>query len=250
MGILENFERGLERVVNSAFAKTFRSGLQPVEIAAALRRELDVNAVVVDRDRTLAPNSFVIRISPQDYKRVTNMGETLRDELLQVINKHAKIQGYQFAGPISLKLKSDTNLSDGILQIDVETLKGSVSWSPVLDIDGKRHPITKPRTVIGRGRDADITLNDTGTSRKHIEIVWDGRNSKVRDLGSTNGTKVNGNSVSEVVLEPNSEILIGQTRIIYRVLPQATSPTPRSNTRVEDKTVVQPQVQDDFWRDL
>ena len=61
MGILDNLERGLERVVNGAFAKTFRSGLQPVEITAALRRELDTKAAVVSRDRILVPNNFTVR---------------------------------------------------------------------------------------------------------------------------------------------------------------------------------------------
>ena len=56
MGILDSVERGLERAVNAAFARTFRSGVQPVEIAAGLKRELDIGSVVVDRDRVLAPN--------------------------------------------------------------------------------------------------------------------------------------------------------------------------------------------------
>ena len=47
MGLLDNFEKGLERAVNGAFAKTFKSGLQPVEITAALRRELDTKAAVI-----------------------------------------------------------------------------------------------------------------------------------------------------------------------------------------------------------
>ena len=57
MGILDNFEKGLERVVNGAFAKTFKSGLQPLEVTAALRRELDTKAAVVSRDRILYPTA-------------------------------------------------------------------------------------------------------------------------------------------------------------------------------------------------
>ena len=74
MGILDNLERGLERVVNGAFAKTFRSGLQPVEITAALRRELDTKAAVVSRDRILVPNNFTVRLAPDDYERMKAMG--------------------------------------------------------------------------------------------------------------------------------------------------------------------------------
>ena len=66
VGILDNFEKGLERAVNSAFAKTFRSGIQPVEIASALRREADTKAAVVSRDRIIAPNNFVVRLSTDE----------------------------------------------------------------------------------------------------------------------------------------------------------------------------------------
>ena len=45
----------------------------------------------------------------------------------------------------------------------------------MLDIGGKRYPLIKSRTVIGRGSDADITVDDTGISRKHVEILWDGK---------------------------------------------------------------------------
>ena len=88
-------------------------------------------------------------------------------------------------------------------------------WRAVLDIDGKRHALKKGRTVIGRGSDADITLDDSGTSRKHIEILWDGANGQVNDLGSTNGSLLNGEPVTRAVLQPDSVIEIGRTRILY-----------------------------------
>ena len=62
----------------------------------------------------------------------------------------------------------------------------------MLDVDGKRYPILKGRTVIGRGSEADVTLDDTGASRRHAEVQWDGSRARVRDLGSTNGTQLNG----------------------------------------------------------
>ena len=74
MGILDSFEKGLERAVNGAFAKTFRSGLQPLEITAALRRELDTRAAVVARDRILVPNRFTVRLARGDYERMTAIG--------------------------------------------------------------------------------------------------------------------------------------------------------------------------------
>ena len=223
MGILDNFEKGLERVVNGAFAKTFKSGLQPLEVTAALRRELDTKAAVVSRDRILVPNDFVVRLAPGDYRRMNDLGPALIDEFMQLVQRHATAQHYAFAGGISIRLEQDASLSEGLVRIDSVNVKGEVAWTPVLDIDGKRYPITKARTVIGRGSDADITVDDTGTSRQHVEILWDGKRGQVNDLGSTNGSKLNGVPVTKAPLPPDSVIEIGRTRIVFRVLAQAAS---------------------------
>lgn len=226
MGILDNFEKGLERAVNGAFAKTFKSGLQPVEITSALRRELDTKAAVVSRDRILAPNRFTVRMATADFQRMTGLGTALVDELTQLVSQHAATQRYQFAGAVSISLAEDSSLSEGMVVIDSTTVQGSVAWTPVLDINGKRYPLVKSRTVIGRGSDADVTVDDTGTSRKHVEIIWDGSRAQVRDLGSTNGSQLNGVPVKQAILEPDSVVTIGRTSIVFRVVPQAAPATP------------------------
>ncbi len=226
MGLLDSFEKGLERAVNGAFAKTFRSGVQPVEIASALRSELDTKSAVVSRDRILAPNTFVVRLAPADEERMRALGGTLDDELLALVDKHARSQGYSFAGPVTVSLTPDDQLTTGTLRVDSRTAAGEVAWRGVVEIDGQRHPLVKSRTVIGRGSDADITISDAGTSRRHVEILWDGERAMVRDLKSTNGTQLNGRKVSEAALEPGAVITIGQTRITFRVVAQAVPPRP------------------------
>ncbi|TFB49873.1 FhaA domain-containing protein [Cryobacterium tagatosivorans] len=221
MGILDNFEKGLERAVNGAFAKTFKSGVQPVEITSALRRELDTKAAVVSRDRILAPNRFTVRLARADFSRMTGIGPTLIDELTQLVEQHAREQRYQFAGAVEITLAEDSGLSVGMVQIDSSNLKGNIAWTPVLEINGKRHPIVKARTVIGRGSDADITVDDSGTSRRHVEILWDGSRAQVHDLDSTNGSQLNGEPVKKAALEPDSVVTIGRTRIVFRVVAQA-----------------------------
>ena len=84
----------------------------------------------------------------------------------------------------------------------------------------------KSRTVIGRGSDADITISDAGTSRKHVEILWDGERAMVRDMNSTNGTMLNGRKVAEAALPPDSTVTIGRTDIVFRVVAQAAPPKP------------------------
>lgn len=223
MGILDNFEKGLERVVNGAFAKTFKSGLQPLEVTAALRRELDTKAAVVSRDRILVPNDFVVHLASGDFERMTRLGPALIDEFTQLVQRHATAQHYAFAGGISIRLRQDPALSEGVVHIESVNVKGEVAWTPVLDIDGKRYPITKARTIVGRGSDADITVDDSGTSRQHVEILWDGKRGQVNDLGSTNGSKLNGVPLTKAPLPPDSVIEIGRTRIAFRVLAQAAA---------------------------
>ena len=233
MGLLDNFEKGLERAVNGAFAKTFRSGLQPVEITAALKREIDTKAAVVSRDRVLVPNTFAVRMAPADHDRMAALGPALIDELVDLVQKHAASQRFQFAGGITIALQPDAGLSEGMVQVDSQNVKGRVAWTPVLDVDGRRFPILKGRTVIGRGSEADVTLDDSGASRRHAEVQWDGSRARVRDLGSTNGTQVNGAPVKEAVLEPDSVITIGRSRIVFRVLAQADPSDTAAGRRVD-----------------
>ncbi len=220
MGLLDSFERGLERAVGGAFAKTFKSGVQPLEIAAALRRELDTKAAVVSRDRILVPNELHVRLAPADYARMSELGESLIDELTLLLQKHGTAQGYTFPGGIGITLEKDGSVAEGVVSVTSQTVKGKVVWSPVLDIGGTRHPLTRSRTVIGRGSEADITLDDSGTSRKHVEILWDGERAQVTDLGSTNGTLLNGEPITRAVLPPDSVVEIGRTRMLFRVLAQ------------------------------
>jgi len=226
VGLLDSFERGLERAVNGAFAKTFRSGIQPVEIASALRSELDKKAAIVSRDRILAPNTFTVRLSSADDERMRTFGGALSDELDTLVHAHAKSQGYTFAGPVSITLERDAQLSTGTLRVDSSTAEGRVAWRGVVDVEGKRHPLVKSRTVIGRGSDADITIADSGTSRKHVEILWDGERAMVRDMQSTNGTLLDGRKVVEAALPPDSTVTIGRTDIVFRVVAQAGPPRP------------------------
>ena len=245
MGILDNLERSLERVVNGAFAKTFRSGLQPVEITAALRRELDTKAAVVSRDRVLVPNKFTVRLASDDYERMVAMGATLTDELTRLVTKHAATQHYQFAGGIKISLRSDPSLAMGVVLVDSENVSGAVTWVAVLEIAGKRYPLSKSRTIIGRGTEADITVDDSGISRKHVEVLWDGTRAQANDLGSTNGSTLNGQRLVSAALEADSVITIGQTSIVLRLLPQEA---PASGS-VTDETVQTPRAAEPggFW---
>lgn len=223
MGLLDSFEKGLERAVNSAFAKTFRSGIQPVEIASALRREADTKAAVVSRDRIITPNNYIVRLSTDDAARMQGLGGALIDELHTLLTTHARTQGYSFAGALAISLEADEKVATGTVRVSSGTVEGRVSWQAVVDVDGRRHTLSRSRTVIGRGSDADITISDAGSSRRHAEILWDGERAMMRDLGSTNGTKVNGAKAREARLDSDATITIGRTDLVFRIVPVAAA---------------------------
>ena len=86
----------------------------------------------------------------------------------------------------------------------------------VVDGPGTRHTLTPGDNVIGRGTEADIRLPDTGVSRKHVDVQLHGNTATAVDLGSTNGTLVNGRRVSSQPLADGDVIRIGHSVLVYR----------------------------------
>jgi pSer/pThr/pTyr-binding forkhead associated (FHA) protein len=125
---------------------------------------------------------------------------------------------------------------EGVVQIDSQNDEGEVLWTPVLDIGNKRYSIDKPRTIVGRSGNSDITLNDSGASRQHVELLWDGNRAQLRDLTSTNGTRLNGERVRKAIIEPGSIIQVGRTHIFFRVVAQEPPQQNRTHRQVSDAT--------------
>jgi pSer/pThr/pTyr-binding forkhead associated (FHA) protein len=89
--------------------------------------------------------------------------------------------------------------------------------APTLELDGRRIPLTRAVTVLGRAADVDVPLDDAGVSRRHAEVhVTDGRY-RVVDLGSTNGTFVDGERVTTGELRDGSTITVGRSRLVFRL---------------------------------
>ncbi|SDD37105.1 FHA domain-containing protein [Geodermatophilus telluris] len=94
--------------------------------------------------------------------------------------------------------------------------KPGVTHVLVVDGPGTRHELTTGRNVIGRGTEADIRLPDTGVSRKHVDVVLDNGTAYAEDLGSTNGTLVNGRKITRQALADGDVIRIGHSVLVYR----------------------------------
>lgn len=224
MGILDKFEQGVERVMNSAFTRMSHGEVKPVELASALRREVDDRAVVVGRDRTVVPNEFTFQLSPTDSERVDSWGaDTLADELATNVTDHATSQRYAFVGPVTVTFAVDDELETGRFSLTSATVRGAVAPAtaaasarhPMVDIDGQRYLLTGPVTVIGRGSDADIIVDDPGISRRHLEIRVTADGVIASDLGSTNGTYVEGHQVPAATLVDGNTLTIGRTQILF-----------------------------------
>jgi hypothetical protein len=166
------------------------------------------------------PNRFVVRMSPEDHAAMTALGDGLMTELTELLTSYAAQQRYQMVSPPVITLEADPSITVGLLDVRSSSERVDVSWAPVLELDGQRHPLGA-RTVIGRGSEADITVDDSGISRKHLEILWDGRRAEARDLGSTNGSTLNGARLTHAVLPNDSTLQIGRTRMVFRVVARA-----------------------------
>ena len=225
MGVLDRFEKGVENVMQTAFAKTFRAGVKPVELAGALKKEADSRAAAVDRNRTLVPNEYVIALSPTDLATLKDWGDdVLAKELEETLQEHAARQGYSFVGQVVVTFTEDESLPTGRYAVTSRSTRGPVapataknphSRYPLLDIDGRRYNLTGLTTVIGRGTEADIVVDDTGVSRTHIRFEITEYGTILSDLGSTNGTFVEDQRIKEVTLLDGNAITIGRTTIMY-----------------------------------
>lgn len=134
MGVLQRFERRIGGVVEGIFARAFKSEVQPVEVAAALQRELDDQAAVVGRDRTLVPNQFVVELGQHDYDRLSPYEKPLSDELTAMVREHATDQRYSFVGPVQVKLLLVRALDTGVFHIRSEVAPGREGMPDLLSI--------------------------------------------------------------------------------------------------------------------
>ena len=116
MGI-RGFERRLERLVEGAFARAFKSGLRPVELGRRLVREMDDNRSVGVRGGTVVPNAFTVALSASDLEQFEGVQDSLARELGDAAREHARDEGYSFMGPVEVELVVDERLHTGAFQI-------------------------------------------------------------------------------------------------------------------------------------
>ena len=225
MSVLDRFEKSVEGAVNGVFSKFGSKDLQPVDLSSALEREIDNEAMPVGRDRTVAPNEYRFKLSTPDFDHIEQWGsETLADELADNLTNYARSQHYAFVGPVVVMFEEDLDLAKGSFKLTAASVQGNAvpvttdeqsQDCPLLEINGSQYLLTKEKTILGRGSGCDIVIDDPGISRKHLEIDVTPNGVIARDLGSTNGTYVEGHQVPAATLLDGNTITIGRTRILY-----------------------------------
>lgn len=213
---LRQFEQRLERLVEGVFAKTFRSGLEPVEVARRLTREMDLHRAM-GVNGLIAPNHFQVAISPIDHSNFESYVQALNRELCEAVREHARDEGYGFVGPVHVELVPDDSLGAGefLVASQMQEAPGGAAVGSLSLPDGRRIPIGEDPVVLGRLPECEVVLSDPNVSRRHSEVRRRGNDFLVVDLGSTNGTRVNGLGVRERVLVDGDEITLGGTRIRF-----------------------------------
>jgi hypothetical protein len=208
MGV-QGFERRLERLVEGAFGKAFRSGLQPVEIARKLLREMD-NGRTIGVRGTVVPNYFLVCLCEEDAIRFDDYADVLERELGEEAREHARDERYHFLGPVQVELVEDPRLRKGDLEVEASIKEGDGGRVGAIVLhDGRRIPLGADAFTIGRLADCDLAIDDPLASRRHAEIRAEPDAYRLVDLGSLNGTMVNGAPAKNHVLSDGDVVSIG-----------------------------------------
>jgi hypothetical protein len=289
VSLAQRFERRLEGLVGSAFARVFKGQVEPVEIGTALQREATDKRNVMGNGQVMSPNRYRVTLSSSDYERLVPWEVQLTGSLAELVQDFLDENGWSTIGDVEVYLAHDENLHTGVfgvasrmdasapprrrphdslsmpaVQADqygipvvppppqyAQAGYGQQQYAPppqpqqqyppqqyppqqyppqqyappqqrrapaaslVVDQTGQRYDLRVGSNIIGRGTDADLQLLDHGISRRHLDVQYDGNFATAYDLGSTNGTAVNGHGISSQLLRHGDVLRIGHTRIVF-----------------------------------
>jgi hypothetical protein len=244
-------ERSFENIFDGIFSRAFKSGVKPLQLGRRLLQVVDAERDVDAQGRRVVPNSYLVQLSPADREGFADLEPALVQELTAALREYIAQEGFHVDGKARVALRTNPDLRKGKFEIaarniaqdtvpasDVATPinSGEVpvvpASPPVLGLvpgvgieappavltlpNGQRIELHEGHYVLGRHLDNDIVMNDTNVSRKHAEFVCAAGEVVVRDLGSTNGTKVNGVLVTgEQLLQHGDVINLGTAQLTF-----------------------------------
>ena len=255
MSVLRNLESKLAGLVEGTFSRAFRSEVRPVEIARKLAREMEEHKSI-SVSRVYVPNEYAVYLSPQDRERFEGYEEALTKELAGYLLEHARSERFALVSRPAVEFRTDERLNLGEFGIQARLVQPpekeevaprqaergntmiystagrvrepleerTVAPEPrqgTLLLNGRRIVLGPAGVTLGRSRDCEIVLDDANVSRKHAAVQPHAASTygwAVADLGSTNGTKLNGRRVDEPTpLEPGDRIEVGTTELRFEL---------------------------------
>lgn len=252
MGVAKSIEQRLEGLVEGFFTKVFRSGLQPVEVGRRILREM-AGGKTVSVNRVYAPNEFRVWMSSDDYAKFSQMEAGLQREFSELVIEQAKVNRWNLMGVPRISFHEEESMGRGEQRVEAsltadpdapsrvytrEPVAGEESSTRavpsdtadrlglaasgarlvVIDDSGEESEtisITKDPVVIGRMSTNDVVLSDPNVSRRHAELRRASGRWLLVDLGSTNGTTVNGKLAREHELSHGDRLMFGSTKIRF-----------------------------------
>ena len=254
MGVAKSIEERLEGLVEGFFTKVFRSGLQPVEVGRRILREM-AEGKTVSVNRIYAPNDFRVLMGAEDYERFSQMEAGLAREFSELVIDQAKQNRWNLMGLPRISFAEADKMGKGEFRVeaalaadpdrpahvsthDPEDSKGpeprAISSDTatrlgvksegavlvVLDDDGKpteRISLTRTPVVIGRMSTCDVVLSDSNVSRRHAELTREDGTWTLTDLGSTNGSLVDGKLAKQHALQGGEILAFGTSALRFEL---------------------------------
>jgi len=253
MPLLRTIESKIEGLFEGVFGRAFRTHVQPIELARKLVKEMDDHKTV-SVSRVYVPNEYSVYLSTPDRKQFAGYEPSLVSELQEYLAEHARRERYALLTPPRVLVLTDDDLAVGEFGIGTRLVADEVSAEapPPPDLpleqpehtmvyrapaqepepasepepepaqatvtfDGKTRLVSAPRAVLGRSRQCDVRLPDANSSRRHAEIRHEDDTWWIVDLGSTNGTLVNGKRAKRERLDDGDVITLGSTDIVFGV---------------------------------
>jgi hypothetical protein len=224
--MLARFERALERMVEGSVAGVFRLRVQPAEIGRRLERAM-LDGRVTSVGTSLAPNLYEVRLHPEDAARFTSWEQALRREMETWLAELAFARGLSTVGPIKVHLVEDASVGRRSVQAEGRFDPGAAAGEKsrrsdcgpfrplrLLPIDAGMPPVALVSSPVrvGRAADNDLVLPDPEVSRHHARLEPEGEGWRAIDLGSTNGTWVNGVRLNAGTITSGDEVAFGSIR--------------------------------------
>ncbi len=223
MSWLGRFEKACAAFIERAFARSFPSDLAPAHVARKLAAVMEAHTRR-ESGHLLAPGAYVVYVNPDEFERLAAERAYLEREWAGLLRDLAARVGAFFTGgePVVTMLASE-KVPVGAAEIEVAKQRPEPVVRPRRE---RRYQLRMVKGVpagglyrvdgelsIGRGADVSVMLNDPSVSRRHASIAVVDGVPVLRDLGSTNGTFVNGERVQTRTLSAGDLLTFGNTEM-------------------------------------